>query len=106
MSDNVLWTDGPQSEQDLLLDGAALTALAHPVRVRLVRLLREHGPSTASKLAATLDLNSGATSYHLRQLATAGLVEEAEDLGNKRDRWWRAKVRALYFDTDAFQREP
>ncbi|HEY1487418.1 MAG TPA: winged helix-turn-helix domain-containing protein [Micromonosporaceae bacterium] len=100
------WTSQPQSDDDRVLDGPALVALSHPVRVQIVRLLRQLGPSTASRLAASLGLNSGATSYHLRQLAAAGLVEEADDLGNKRDRWWRAKVRSLYFDSDSFVREP
>jgi hypothetical protein len=34
--------------------------------------------------------NSGSTSYHLRQLAQHGLIEEAADVGTGRDRFWRA----------------
>lgn len=41
-------------------------------------------------MARRLGLNSGATSYHLRQLAEHGFIEEAPELGNKRERWWRA----------------
>lgn len=67
-----------------------LKALAHPVRLTLLGKLRIEGPATASSLAAQLGLNSGATSYHLRQLAEAGLVVEVLDRGNKRDRWWKA----------------
>ncbi|WP_232821975.1 helix-turn-helix domain-containing protein [Desertihabitans aurantiacus] len=69
---------------------AALRALSHPVRLRMLGLLRLDGPATASQLAQRLDLNSGATSYHLRQLAAHGLVEDAADLGDRRERWWRA----------------
>jgi predicted ArsR family transcriptional regulator len=68
----------------------ALRALSHPVRLRLLGLLRSDGPSTASALATRLGLNSGATSYHLRQLAQHGFVAEELDRGNGRDRWWRA----------------
>lgn len=67
-----------------------LKALAHPVRLTMLGKLRIEGPATASSLAAQLGLNSGATSYHLRQLAEAGLVVEVPDRGNKRDRWWQA----------------
>ncbi len=67
-----------------------LRALSHPLRLRIVGMLRIGGPATASSLARTLGLNSGATSYHLRQLATHGFIVEAPDLGNGRERWWRA----------------
>ncbi|WP_188834978.1 ArsR/SmtB family transcription factor [Flexivirga endophytica] len=67
-----------------------LKALAHPVRLAMIGRLRADGPATASSLAAQLGLNSGATSYHLRQLADAGLVVDDADRGNKRDRWWKA----------------
>lgn len=100
------WTTHPQSEQDLILDGPALRALSHPVRVQILDLLRQHGPSTASRLAGQLGLNSGATSYHLRQLASADLVAEDAALGNNRDRWWRAAVRSTYFDPAAVQADP
>jgi DNA-binding transcriptional ArsR family regulator len=68
----------------------AMRALAHPVRLRMLGLLRSDGPSTATLLAARLGLNSGATSYHLRQLAEHGFVSEDHERGNARERWWRA----------------
>ncbi|PDT14236.1 transcriptional regulator [Rhizobium sp. J15] len=67
----------------------ALKALAHPMRLRMLGMLRIDGPATATQLAARLGLNSGATSYHLRQLAQYGFIEEAPH-GSRRDRWWRA----------------
>jgi DNA-binding transcriptional ArsR family regulator len=67
-----------------------LKALAHPVRVKMLGILRMDGPSTATRLAERLGLNSGATSYHLRQLAQHGFVEEDDERGNRRDRWWRS----------------
>lgn len=71
-------------------DFAQLKALAHPVRLRMLGMLRVDGPATASQLAVRLGLNSGATSYHLRQLAECGLIEDDPQRGTKRDRWWRA----------------
>lgn len=69
---------------------AGLRALAHPTRLRMLALLRHEGPATATTLATRLDLNTGATSYHLRQLAKHGFVEDDEGRGNGRERWWRA----------------
>jgi predicted ArsR family transcriptional regulator len=71
-------------------DPTALKALSHPVRLRILGLLRSDGPATATSLAQRLGLNSGATSYHLRQLAQHGFVEDDAGRGNARDRWWRA----------------
>lgn len=71
-------------------DVTQLKALSHPLRLRMLGMLRTHGPATASQVARRLGLNSGATSYHLRQLAHHGFVEEALDLGTRRDRWWQA----------------
>lgn len=79
----------------------ALRALAHPVRLRLLGLLRVDGPSTATRLAERLGLNSGATSYHLRQLGQHGFVVEDTERGNARDRWWRAAHRSTHTDDDA-----
>ena len=71
-------------------DVNGLKALAHPVRLRILGLLRLDGPATASGLAERLGLNSGATSYHLRHLERHGFVLEDAALGSGRDRWWRA----------------
>jgi predicted ArsR family transcriptional regulator len=67
-----------------------LKALTHPVRVRMLGILRVDGPATATTLAARLGINSGATSYHLRQLAQHGFIEDDESRGNARERWWKA----------------
>ncbi|MGY1827458.1 helix-turn-helix domain-containing protein [Blastococcus sp. SYSU DS0541] len=74
-------------------DVRALRALAHPLRNRLLGLLRLQGPATASGLARAVGESSGSTSYHLRQLAAYGFVEEVEDQGTGRERWWRARHR-------------
>ncbi|MDR9450015.1 MAG: helix-turn-helix domain-containing protein [Acidimicrobiia bacterium] len=80
-------------EEDVfdITDERDLEALAHPIRMRLLTMLRADGPSTASKLAARVGESSGLTSYHLRQLAERGFIGEAPDLGTKRERWWKAE---------------
>lgn len=67
-----------------------LKALTHPVRVRMLGILRLDGPATATMLATRLGINSGATSYHLRQLAEHGFIEDDAGRGNARERWWKA----------------
>src|SRR5512146_1540730 len=65
-----------------------LRALAHPLRLQLLQVLHAEGPATASQLGRRLGESSGATSYHLRALHRAGMVEEAERR-NGRERWWQ-----------------
>ncbi|MQA80835.1 MAG: helix-turn-helix domain-containing protein [Streptosporangiales bacterium] len=72
-----------------LTDAAALRALRHPLRQRMLRLLDRNGPATATTLARDLGENSGATSYHLRRLAEHGFVEDDAERGHGRERWWR-----------------
>jgi DNA-binding transcriptional ArsR family regulator len=67
-----------------------LRALAHPTRLRMLGLLRIEGPATATSLATRLGINTGQTSYHLRQLAQHGFVVDDDERGNGRDRWWKA----------------
>jgi DNA-binding transcriptional ArsR family regulator len=64
----------------------------------MLEVLRE-GSSTASRLARALGESSGATSYHLRVLAKAGLVDEDTERGNGRERWWRRSSKILYIPT-------
>jgi DNA-binding transcriptional ArsR family regulator len=87
-------------------DVRALRALAHPLRMSLLAALRSDGPSTASRLADRLGESSGATSYHLRQLAGFGFVEEVPDQGTGRERWWRALHRSTRWNTEDFLDEP
>jgi DNA-binding transcriptional ArsR family regulator len=72
-----------------LTDPRALRALAHPTRLALVGLLRTQGPLTATKAGELLGESSASASFHLRQLAKYGLVEEAGG-GRGRERPWRA----------------
>ncbi|MEV7235893.1 helix-turn-helix domain-containing protein [Streptomyces sp. NPDC051020] len=89
------------------VDVRTLRVLAHPLRIRLLQALREFGPATASKLGDRLGESSGATSYHLRQLAAHGFVEDDPTLGKGRERWWRTVHMGTRFDRiEDFIRDP
>ncbi|MFE4335561.1 ArsR/SmtB family transcription factor [Streptomyces sp. NPDC056831] len=108
MTDSSDRPDGSNAEADAVaLDAKGLRALAHPVRVQLVGLLRKYGPSTATRLAERLGVNSGTASYHLRQLGAAGFVQEDTERGNARERWWRSVHQSTWFnDPNLADREP
>src|SRR5437773_716114 len=72
-----------------LTDPRALRAVAHPLRLSLIGLLRRDGPLTATQAGAKLGETPASCSFHLRQLAKYGLVEEAGG-GRGRERPWRA----------------
>jgi DNA-binding transcriptional ArsR family regulator len=74
---------------------AAVRALGHPLRLELLDRLRFGGPSTATALGRAIGESSGATSYHLRQLARHGFIEEELGRGRGRERWWRHRERNL-----------
>ncbi|MET9696030.1 winged helix-turn-helix domain-containing protein [Streptomyces sp. NPDC006529] len=88
----------PKAPKVRTLDAHALRGLAHPLRIRLLAALRHEGPATASQLAERLGESSGATSYHLRQLAAHGFVEDAPQHGKGRERWWQASHEGTGFD--------
>jgi predicted ArsR family transcriptional regulator len=67
-----------------------LRGIAHPVRNRILEELSAAGPMRAADVAAALDMAANLASFHLRQLAKYGLVEEAPELARDgRDRVWR-----------------
>ena len=74
--------------------------LAHPLRLRILELLA-NGPATASRLARQLGESRGVASYHLRQLARAGIIVEDAERGTKRERWWRRPDDLVFVSTEA-----
>lgn len=88
-------------------DARVLVALAHPLRRRLMDVLRVHGPATASVLAERTDQHVGNVSHHIRALAEVGLVEEAPELAkDRRERWWRLVARSLRWSGEALSDDP
>ena len=88
---NVLGVTEDNGWTGIQLDARAIRVLAHPLRSRLLSRLRREGPATATTLAAAMHTNSGATSYHLRQLESVGLVTDTGE-GRGKQRLWRAST--------------
>lgn len=81
------------------VDRAALRILAHPMRSRMLTELRALGRATSADLARILETNTGVTSYHLRLLAGAGLVEEDPGSPGRR-RYWLPTTEGRPLDID------
>ena len=78
-----------------LSEPQAMRALAHPVRLAILGRLQRHGPSTASRLSPDVGATPSVTSWHLRHLASFGLVRDAEVGGDARERWWESVGRGF-----------
>ena len=72
-----------------ITDPRALRALAHPLRLELVELLGALGQATAAACARQLATSQASCSFHLRQLAKYGFVEQAPPSEDSRERPWR-----------------
>jgi Helix-turn-helix domain len=76
-----------------LTDPATMRALAHPARIALWHHLGLEGPATATECAPVVGMSASACSYHLRQLARYGFVEQDQaSAANGRERPWRIRV--------------
>ncbi|MFI5915472.1 ArsR/SmtB family transcription factor [Dactylosporangium sp. NPDC051541] len=81
--------------QTRVRDAATMRALSHPARIAVLDRLFSGEPATATELAEVCGLSPSATSYHLRALAKAGMIEEAPSRGDGRERLWRSQHRGL-----------
>ncbi|HET9673211.1 MAG TPA: metalloregulator ArsR/SmtB family transcription factor [Gaiellaceae bacterium] len=86
--------EDPDSRAVRIGTAAQLQALAHPVRLRLLEALGRRA-ATATQLARELGESSGSTSYHLRVLGRAGIIEEDSSRRHGRERWWRRPEESL-----------
>lgn len=88
-------------------DSRVLAAMAHPLRRRLVDLLKVEGPATASRLAERTGEAVGNISHHMKVLAASELVEVAPELARDgRERWWRLVSASLRWSTRDFADDP
>ncbi|MFI6456216.1 helix-turn-helix domain-containing protein [Streptosporangium amethystogenes] len=91
------------SDHSSITDSRVLAAMAHPLRRRLLDLLKVNGPATASTLSQRTGEAVGNISHHLRALAGAGLIEEAPELAqDRRERWWRRTSQTLCWSSNDF----
>jgi DNA-binding transcriptional ArsR family regulator len=91
----------PSETTKYVTDVQTLKAIVHPLRIRLLTLLRLDGPATATELGRRTGESSGATSYHLRQLERFGYVED-DGPQSGRERRWRATSRSTSWDAGDF----
>lgn len=91
-------------DQYKISDPQVLRVVAHPLRVRLLGLLRADGPATASELGRKVGESSGSTSYHLRELFKYGFIEEDPEQRDGRERRWRARHRYTSWDNQELSR--
>lgn len=89
-----------QRPEKRVLTGADLKAfykaLASPVRRDILSYLGKHGEANSTSVAKALGESTGTTSYHLRKLADLELIEELEDRGDGRERWWKSRSKDIY----------
>ena len=82
--------DSPRMSPTKLSDPKAVLAVTHPLRMRLLGELSRRGTARVVDLASGLGEPANSVSFHLRQLAKYGLIEEnPERAENGRERWWR-----------------
>jgi DNA-binding transcriptional ArsR family regulator len=70
-------------------DPKSIRALAHPLRLDLLQVLGAGGPATAAQCGRILGVSQASCSFHLRQLAKYGFVEDAGPGRDRRERQWR-----------------
>jgi predicted ArsR family transcriptional regulator len=75
-----------------LTDPRAMRAMAHPIRLALLEALNEAGSLTATEAGEIVGESPANASFHLRQLAKYGFVEEAEGASGRTRPW---KIRHL-----------
>lgn len=92
-------SDSGLPELRKITDARTLRALAHPVRVALLEELSVHGALTATEVGERIGETPTTCSFHLRQLAKYGFVEEAGG-GKGRARPWRTVSTGLDLSPD------
>ncbi|RXR25100.1 ArsR family transcriptional regulator [Oerskovia turbata] len=80
-------------------DPAALRAIAHPMRQRILSELVVLGHARAADLAQAIGEPANSISFHLRVLAKAGMIVEApEHARDRRDRVWTNAAESYVVD--------
>ncbi len=78
----------PTTDLRRVSDAKTMRALSHPVRLALIESLSVDGPLTATEASERIGESPTTCSFHLRQLARYGFVEEAGS-GPGRNRPWK-----------------
>jgi DNA-binding transcriptional ArsR family regulator len=81
-----------------LTDPKAMRALAHPVRLALLEAFTETETLTATEAGERVGESPANASFHLRQLAKYGFVEEAPGATGRRRPWKLRELGAHFSD--------
>lgn len=88
-----------------LSDPRLLRALAHPLRLALIEVLSVEGPQTATEAGQRLGESPASCSFHLRQLARYGFVEETGEGRGRRRPWRMTQIGTTYTGRSADEEE-
>jgi predicted ArsR family transcriptional regulator len=80
-------TSLPHLEPRKLTDPKAMRAVAHPVRIALLEVLGTEGPLTATEAGEHIGESPTTCSFHLRQLAKYGFIEEVAGVPGRKRPW-------------------
>ena len=70
-----------------LTDPRAMRAVAHPIRIALLEVLGTEGPLTATEAGERIGESPTTCSFHLRQLAKYGFIEEVAGVAGRKRPW-------------------
>lgn len=96
-----------RAEVRQITDARVLAALAHPLRRRIMDVLKVDGPSTVSMVAERTGQAVANISHHLKVLGGCDLVAEAPELArDRRERWWRLVSPGVRWSSADFDDDP
>lgn len=91
----------PQDDGIVVLsDASTMRALANQSRMRVLALLRVRGEMNVGEICAQTGFAPGSVSYHLKMLASVGLVEKVEHPEDRRTSWWKPVGWAMSVSTE------
>jgi predicted transcriptional regulator len=88
----------PELEPRRLTDPRAMRAVAHPVRIALLEVLGTEGPLTATQAGELIGESPTTCSFHLRQLAKYGFIEEVAGVAGRKRPWRLVHTGLTYSD--------
>src|SRR5579862_727973 len=88
----------PSVEPRKLTDPRAMRAVAHPIRIALLEVLGTEGPLTATQAGEHIGESPTTCSFHLRQLAKYGFIEEVAGVAGRKRPWRLVHTGMSYSD--------
>ncbi len=96
--DDIPATHIASDEPRKLTDPRAMRAVAHPIRIALLEVLGSEGPLTATEAGELIGESPTTCSFHLRQLAKYGFIEEVAGVAGRKRPWRLVNAGMSYSD--------